>query len=59
MVVATVMTAMTMMTTTTTLRSKRCRRQKGRQALMFIANRNDNAAGNNDLHVDEQQECHD
>ncbi len=59
MVVAIVMTAMTTMTTTTTLRSKRCRRRRGQQALMFVAGCNDNAAGDNNLHVDGWQECND
>ncbi len=59
MMVATVMMVMTTMMTTMTLRSKRCRRQRGQQALIFVAGRNNNAAGNNDLHVDGQQECRD
>jgi hypothetical protein len=52
MVVATVMTAMTTMTTTTTLRSKRCHRQRGQQVLTFVPGSNDNAAGDNNLHID-------
>ncbi len=43
-VVATVLTAMATMTTMTMLGSKRCRRQRGGQALTFIAGRNNNAA---------------
>jgi hypothetical protein len=44
MAVATVMTAMTTMRMTMMLGSKCCRRQRGRQALLFVASRNDNAA---------------
>ncbi len=51
-VVATVMMAITTMTTTMTLKSERCHRCRGQQALTFVASRNDNAAGNNNLHVD-------
>jgi hypothetical protein len=68
-----VMTAVTKMVMTTTLWSKRCRRQRGQKALMFVASHKDNAAaattaphsnkkilatGDNNLHVDGQQECH-
>jgi hypothetical protein len=52
MVVATVMTMMTMMTTTTTHWSKRCHRQRGQQVLTFVPGSNNNAAGNNNLHID-------
>jgi hypothetical protein len=40
-----------------TVRSKHCRRWRGRQELMLIAGRNDNAAGDNNLHIDGRQEC--
>ncbi len=52
MVVATVMAVITTMMTTMTLRSERCHRGRGQQALMFVASHNDNAAGNNNLHID-------
>jgi hypothetical protein len=55
----TVMTAMTMMMTTTMLRSKGYHRWRGQQALTFVASRNNNAAGDNNLHIDGWQECHD
>jgi hypothetical protein len=57
-VVATVMMVMITMTTTTWLWSKRCHRWRGQQALTFVAGCNNNAAGDNNLHIDERQECH-